>query len=103
MEGRGTNLCKFSNNYTFSFFLFKLWLDRNGSRSIEKKAIGRWKESNRKMAFILASKRKRKMPWEYSQTRIQPHKKYVSSYPSFCPNPEPGTVEMPVASKSLRQ
>lgn len=27
----------------------------------------------------------------------------MSDYPSFCPNPEPGTVEMPVASKSRRQ
>lgn len=27
----------------------------------------------------------------------------MSNYPSFCPNPEPGTVEMPVASKSWRQ
>lgn len=30
-------------------------------------------------------------------------KKKKSGYPSFCPNPEPGTVEMPVASNSLRQ
>jgi hypothetical protein len=25
------------------------------------------------------------------------------TYPSFCPKPEPGTVEIPVASRSLRQ
>lgn len=30
-------------------------------------------------------------------------KKLWCTYPSFCPKPEPGTVEMPVASRSLRQ
>lgn len=38
-----------------------------------------------------------------SQRTIQASINEVGNYPSFWPKPEPGTVEMPVASKSLRQ
>ena len=48
----------------------------------------------------------RQCSWLFNRTKTCRWRNLVKvliNYPSFCPNPEPGTVEIPVASKSLRQ
>ena len=43
------------------------------------------------------------MPTTKIQEDLANREIMIDYYPSFCPKPEPGTVEIPVASKSLRQ